>query len=244
VDLSLSEGAGGGDAAGNRRLGAGEAIRVGRDGVVARIASVAGDAFLPPPRLAVPPSAAAQVIESVTDNLKSSQTAKYYRVVAGGFREDCQAYVDRQHQWNGLDDRGVPPFLAGADYVMTFNDDKVQHDLRIAVSLAQPARLYLLVDDRLLPPKWLTDEFVDTGWDVGSDEGYDDVADVKTAIGAGKSIEQSFSVWARDVASPSTIMLGALQEEATTSPPRDVLRAMYGIVAAPLRDAGELVRTE
>ena len=124
-----------------RRLGAGEAIRVRSDGRVGRIASVDGDEFLPPPRLGDVASTAGRVIVSVTDNLKSSQTAKYYRVVPRGFREDCQAFVDRQHQWNGVDERGVPPFLAGADYVMTFNDDKVQHNLRIAVELAQPAQL-------------------------------------------------------------------------------------------------------
>ncbi len=240
VDLSLPESAD----SDLRRLGAGEAMRIGRDGQVGRISSVAGDAFLPPPRLGEMQTGASQVFESVTDNLKSSQTAKYYRVVARGIREDCQAYVDRHHQWNGLDDRGIPPFLRGADYVMTFNDDKVQHDLRIAVTLAQPARLYLLVDDRARPPKWLTEAFVDTGWDVGSDEGYDDVPDVKTAIGAGKSIEYSFSIWSRDVATPSTVMLGSLLEEEVHSPPREVLRAMYGIAAVPLTGAGRVPAAE
>jgi hypothetical protein len=177
------------------------------------------------------------VIVSVTDNLKSSDTAKYYRVVARGFREDCQAYVDRQHQWNGLDDRGIPPFLSRGDYVMTFNDDKTQHNLRIAVELAQPSRLYLLIDDRAELPSWLTGEFTDTGWDVGFDEGFADVEAVETAVGAGRSIDQVFSVWSQDVTTASTVLLGSLQQEETASPPREVLRAMYGIVATPL--AGE-----
>jgi hypothetical protein len=236
VDLSLPEKS----ASSNRRLNAGEAIRVGRDGQVGRIASVNGDSFLPPPRVAEAGSDSSRVIVSVTDNLKSSQTAKYYRVVAHGFREDCLAYVDRRHQWNGLDDQGIPPFLAGGDYVMTFNDDKVQHDLGIAVTLAQPARLFLLIDDRARPPKWLKDSFVDTGWDVGIDEGYDDVPEVQTSIGPGKSIEYAFSVWSQDVPTPSTVMLGSLQEEEIDSPPREVLRAMYGIVATPLAGAGDL----
>jgi hypothetical protein len=231
VDFSLREAA-----ATQRRLAAGEAIRVGRDGRVGRIASVADDAFLPPPRLSDAQRDDGRVIVSVTDNLKSSQTAKYYRVVARGFREDCQAYVDRQHQWNGLDDRGIPPFLNRGDYVMTFNDDKTQHNLRIAVELAQPARLYLLVDDRAMqpPPAWLAESFMDTGWDIGIDEGFDDVANVKTAVGPGESIEWTFSVWMQDVAMPSTVLLGSLQQGATSTPPRDVLRAMYGIVAMPL----------
>jgi ferric-dicitrate binding protein FerR (iron transport regulator) len=235
VDLSLPEAA----ANGRRRLGAGEAIRVGRDGQLGRIASVTGGQFLPP--LTVPGADAddSRVIAAVTDNLKSSDTAKYYRVVARGFREDCPAYVDRRHQWNGVDERGIPPFLRGADYVMTFNDDKVQHDLRIAVSLSQPARLYLLVDDRAdPPPKWLSEVFSDTGFDVAIDEGYDDVPEVQTAVGPGKSLEWTFSVWYCDVTEPTTVLLGSLQQEEIDSPPREVLRAMYGIVATPLGAEG------
>jgi hypothetical protein len=198
---------------------------------------VGGDAFLTPPRAANSYVNASRVIESVTDNLESSQTAKYYRIVARGFHEDCQAFVDRLHQWNGLDDRGIPPFLDRADYVMTFNDDKVRHNLRIAVTLAKPARLYLLVDDRVAPPPWLAESFVDTGWDVGIDEGFDDVEYVKTSIGAGKSIENAASLWAMDVEAPTTVLLGSLQSEKTSSPPRMVERLMYGIVAVPLNGA-------
>jgi hypothetical protein len=230
VDLAIPETTTGAP----RRLAAGEAIRVRSDGRVGRIASVGGDDFLPPPRLGDASSNAGRAIVAVTDNLKSSQTAKYYRVVSHGFREDCQAYVDRQHQWNGVDERGVPPFLVGGDYVMTFNDDKVRHNLRIAVEVAQPAELYLIVDDRATPPKWLTDAFVDTGWDVGIDEGYDELEDVKTAVGPGRSIEWTCSVWRQAVRTPSTVLLGSLQENATTAAPRDVLRLMYGIVATPL----------
>jgi hypothetical protein len=219
---------------GKRRLGAGEAMSIRSNGQVGRIATVRGGEFLPPPRVPADQADDNQVIASVTDNLKFSDTANYYRVIAGGFREDCPAYVDRMHQWNGLDDRGIPPFLRRGDYVMTFNDDKTQHNLRIAVELAQPARLYLLVDDRAEAPQWLTDSFTDTGWDIGIDEGFADVENVETAIGAGRSIEWTFSVWSRDVIAPSTVLLGSLQKDETAAAPREVLRAMYGIVATPL----------
>jgi hypothetical protein len=227
VDLAVGE-----TNTGDRRLEAGEAMRIGRDGHLGRISSVASDAFLPP-RL-IESSGASRLIASVADNLKSSQTAKYYRVIGGGFREDCQAFVDRQHQWNGLDERGIPPFLRSADYVMTFNDDKVNADLRIAVTLLQPCRLYVLLDDRAPLPNWLSDAFVDTGWDLGVDEGYDDVATVKTAVGAGKSLENTCSVWAKDVRTPSTVLLGSLREVKIDSHPRDVELTMYGIAATPL----------
>jgi ferric-dicitrate binding protein FerR (iron transport regulator) len=232
VDLAVGE-----TNAGDRRLEAGEAMRIGRDGHLGRISSVASDAFLPP-RLIEASSGASRLIASVADNLKSSQTAKYYRVIGDGFREDCQAFVDRHHQWNGVDDRGIPPFLHRADYVMTFNDDKVNADLRIAVTLVQPCRLYVLLDDRAPQPKWLAESFVDTGWDVGVDEGYDDVA-VKTAVGAGKSLENICSVWAKDVRTPSTVLLGSLRDVKIDSHPRDVELMMYGIAATPLALAAE-----
>jgi hypothetical protein len=236
VDLSLASDA---DSA-QRRLAAGEAMRIDRDGRMGRIASVAGNAFLAPPRMSDPHADDGRVIRAVTDNLKSSDTAKYYRVVARGFREDCQAFVDREHQWNGVDERGLPAFLDHGDYVMTFNDDKVQPNLQIAVELALPARLYLLVDDRATPPPaWLTESFVDTGIDVGVDELHaanEDHDDLTTDVGPGRSIDWSFSVWMQVVEAPSTVLVGSLQQEEPTRPARDVELTMYGIVATPLAD--------
>ena len=231
VDLSVGEAVG----IQERQLAAGEGMRIDRDGKLGRISSVAADAFLPPPRLSeYPREFDGRIIASVGDNLKSSQTSKYYRVINHGFAEDCQAFVDRHHQWNGVDGRGIPAFLENADYVMTFNDDKVNADLGIAVKLAQPARLYVLLDDRAQLPKWLAESFIDTGWKIGIDEGYDDVAHVKTAIGAGKSIENVCSVWMKEVLTPSVVLLGSLRETAVDSHPRDVELAMYGIAASPL----------
>ena len=223
-----------GDEKTQRRLEAGEALRVDQNGATSRIASVADGVFLPPPRVAAAEPAEGPVIRAVTDNLAASQTAKYYRVISRGFREDCQAYVDRPHQWNGVTADGIPPFLNHADYVMTFNDDKVQHELRIAVELAQPARLYLFVDDRVATPKWLSDAFEDTGWDIGLDEGYDAAEKEKTAVGSGRSIDQTCSVWSREVKEPSTVLLGALQQQQTSSAPMELMQAMYGIAATPL----------
>ena len=86
----------------------------------------------------------ARIITPVSDNVRSLETAKYYRIIPHGFREDCRAYVDRMHEWNGVDERGLPPFLLGGDYVMTFNDDKIVTEIEIAVKISQPANLYVL----------------------------------------------------------------------------------------------------
>ena len=63
----------------------------------------------------------------------------------------------------------------------------------------------MLFDDRVPPPEWLKRDFVDTSWDIGSDEGYPD-RDIGTSSGEGKSIDHVFSVWRRDVTEPTTVV--------------------------------------
>jgi FecR protein len=216
----------------HRRLETGEALSVNRQGQLSRITSVQSSQFLELPQIRYSSSSSERVISAVSDNLRSLVTAKYYRLIPGGFREDCRAYVDRMHQWNGADQRGLPPFLVGGDYIMTFNDDKIACQLEVAVTCSQPAMLYVLIDDRVTPPEWLKRDFVDTGWDVGSDEGWEDrIIDV--AVGPGRSIEQVCSVWRREVRKASTVVLGALSQEQGI--PLEAERSMYGFVATPLR---------
>jgi len=218
----------------SRRLATGEALSVDRDGQLSRITTVESSQFLEPPQLRLGNSHHHRLITSVTDNVSSGTTAKYYRVMPHGFREDCRAYVDRMHEWNSVDSRGLPPLLVGGDYVMTFNDDKITNQLAISLELARPANVYVLMDDRVRPPEWLKKDFVDTRWKVGIDEGYAD-RDIHTAEGAGQSIDHVCSVWVRKVAHADTVILGALGLERMSKPARDVGRCMYGIVVTPLR---------
>jgi hypothetical protein len=220
-----------------RRLTSGEALSVDDKGQLSRITTVQSVDFLEPPKVHVHVEGAAseRIITAVTDNVRSSTTAKYYRVMPRGFREDCQAYVDRMHQWNGVDARGLPQFLVGGDYVMTFNDDKIVTEIEMSVELRQPAILYVLIDDRVTPPEWLKADFVDTNWDIGSDEYYSHREDFTIGSGAGKSIDHTFSVWQRKVPDASTVVLGPLTYEKTAIPAQDVEKSMYGIVATPLR---------
>ncbi len=231
VDLDVL----GNNAPARRRLERGEALSVSRLGELSRITTVESTKFLEPPQVRAAGGRAEPVITSVSDNVRSLETTKYYRVIPGGFREDCRAYVDRFHEWNGVDQRGLPPFLVGGDYVMTYNDDKIVTEFEIAVGLSHPASLYVLFDDRVPPPAWLKRDFVDTHWDVGSDEGYDDRI-IATGIGPGESIDHTCSVWRRDVTEPTTVVLGALGNEKFALPAVDVERSMYGVVAVPLGD--------
>jgi hypothetical protein len=230
VDISLNDHAG----QSVRQLEAGDALRVGLDGSMARITTVSGGSFL---KLPSPADAMAHskqpIIVAVSDNLDASRTRKAYQISNGGLAEDCPAYVDRRHQYNGVDARGLPPELRNADYVLTFNDHKVSSDLQIEVTLERPARLYILFDDRAATPEWLQASFTDTGWDVGLDEGYRD-GTIANAIGPGNSIEQTLSVWARDVTTPGQVVLGPLLEEKTNTPPLAASYCMYGIAAAEM----------
>jgi hypothetical protein len=215
-----------------RRLATGEALSVNNAGDLSRIASVQGEEFLSPPQVR-PGATRAPLIARVTDNIRLHDTAKYNRVIPTGFGEDCRAYVDREHEWNGIDAKGLPSFLVGGDYVMTFNEDKTVTELEFTVELAQPANLYVLIDNRVPPPEWLTHDFIDTGRDVGLDEVHSHV-NMETAPGAGTSLDQFYSVWKREVHEPAKVVLGPLGLEKYTRPARVVQRGMYGIVATPL----------
>jgi len=217
-----------------RRLERGEALSVNHLGKLSRITTVQSSEFLEPPQVRAVGAEAERVITTVSDNAASLATTKYYRVIPRGFREDSRAFVDRLHEWNGIDHRGLPPFLVGGDYVMTFNDDKITTGIEIAVSVNQPATLYVLLDDRVAPPEWLERDFVDTQWDVGCDDGWLE-GPIVTGLGPGESVEHVFSVWRRDVLTPSTVVLGALSQEEQSAPATKIGHSMYGFVATPLQ---------
>lgn len=170
------------------------------------------------------------LIAGITDNLRASDTKRFYEIVRGGFGEDARAFVDRAYQWNGLDEAGLPEFLVGADYILPYNDDKGR-DLEITLSLARPATVYILFDDRGTPPKWLTSAFEHTGFEIGMDEdaGPPSHARPERSLGKGpgNNIDFAFSVWRQDIGTAGSISLGSREG------PRGG-RSMYGIVVVPL----------
>ena len=216
-------------AAHRKRLHSGEALHVNKEGTVRRIVSVDSDLYpvttvqnnrqrLRPP-----------VIRRVTDNIRDPENSQYYQIVHGGLWEDTRAFVDRFHEWNGIDKAGLPDFLLGADYVMTFNSDKWQSDIEIEVELGCPAMLYVFYDNRREVPDWLSTKFVDTGIDIGVDEGFPGNPRILelNSTGPGNSINTHHSVWKLAVQQPGLVQLGPLatQEKAVN---------MYGIAAVPL----------
>ena len=179
-----------------------------------------------------------ELIRSVGDNLHASETAKYYRVVSGGFAEDCRAFVDRPYEWNGIDESGLPEELLGGDYIMSFNDDKIRR-VEIEIDLAQPSVLYVLFDDRVPTPDWLSNDYTDTGMDVGMDEANATRRIIRSVtlvsgVGPGDSIDHVFSVWRRELSVPSKVRLGTIREELVEVVPDSIHESMYGVVVTRL----------
>lgn len=209
------------------RLVSGEALRVDRAGITQRITSIRSDDF-PMSIAPLPIGIRPPLIRNVSDNIRDPKAASYYQIVLNGLREDSRAYVDRFHEWNGLDEKGIPPFLLGADYVMCFNSDKWKKNFEMTVDVAAPAELFVFFDDRVPVPQWLRQRFIQTEFKIGIDEGYHDgKTPYVTDIGPSRSIDQVYSVWKRVVPEPTQVHLGSL--------PANILEvSMYGIAAVPL----------
>ena len=223
-----------------KRFRAGEAVQVLKDGTLSRIVNVRQTMHQRDKSGLL----AASVIDSVKDNNVRNDFWSFYEIVPDGMQEDSGAFVDRVHQWNGLRSQGIPDYLLGGDYVKTFNDDKVFDQLRIDVTLKQPAMLYVLLDTRVSPPIWLLESFEDTGDLIGVDEAAyfpDDPGQVRKEdlqVGPGRSINRTHSIWKKVVQQASVVSLGANgrlnqdENEGVKS-----MANMYGIVAVPLIDA-------
>jgi hypothetical protein len=214
-----------------RRLYQGDALRVSDYDQAQRLVAVQrGDFF---PSSAADPFGLrrAPLIEDVRDNIRAGESTKCYQIVRGGLREDAPSFVDRMHQWNGVDAAGLPSFLLGADYVMPFNDDKFISDLRVDLQIARPAVCYVFLDDNMPAPDWLREGFQDTGRKIGLD-GAKTIWHKKNKLGAGPgaSVDFVFSVWRREVTQPGVVSFGGV-----TPPDQKRSRGfnMYGIAVAP-----------
>jgi hypothetical protein len=209
-----------------KRLGQGEGLRIGASGSMSRIVAVerrpGDDAWSTGPA-----AYRGVVIRSVRDNIRGPECSKYYQIVHGGLDDDVPAYVDRLHQWNGLNAGGLPGFLRGADYIMPFNDDKWMKELQVTIEVMRPATLFVFFDDREKIPLWLSEQFIDTGIDIGLDECSGPTGEPLSAgRGPGVSIDHVLSIWKCELEEDESITLGALLG-------RRQNMTMYGIAAVP-----------
>lgn len=216
-----------------RRLVMGEAVRLDAVGTTSRIISVdQRDYYSKNDVIAETPV----VISDVRDNIeRDAGSMDYYEIVHQGMQEDALAFVDRiAHEWNGIDSKGMPRYLLGADYVKTFNADKYDQNIEVGVKVAVPCRFYVLFDDRLRIPSWLSKDFEDTGDDIGIDNGpffsngeWHNKG--PSGVGPGESVKDIFSVWVKEIPVPGVYKLGS-----TETYQGSTLANMYGIAATPL----------
>lgn len=219
----------------SKRLNQGEALRVGANGEFHRVYSIASDRFPAAAAKRVSDPGRLPLISEIRDNMREPESQKFYQIVRSGLVEDAPSFVDRVHQWNGLDERGLPSYLVGAEYVMPFNDDK-QFSTRLKVTLfiARPATLFVFLSDAVEVPEWLKTEFIKTGEKIGLDEGPSRFHPARTGrrqlgVGTGKSVDTVFSIWKREVPRPAEVVLGGV------SRPTPVTGFnMYGIAVVPL----------
>jgi len=207
---------------GQVRLSSGEAVSIDQTGHVSRIDSVSIglDEF----RWSTQVDQSASVIKSVTDNFTSVERPKYYRIVSSKFGEYAPAYVDRFAEWKAISEAGMPDELVGADYVMPFHAEQFGADSSIELSLTSPAHLYIFFDDSSPTPAWLSDEFRDTGWDIGLDLLFNT---------RGTSLDRVFSVWTKNIDSPGSVLLGMPADEYDDQTP------MFGVAAARLDSSAQ-----
>ena len=66
------------------------------------------------------------------------------QLVAEGLEVGGPVFVDRTHEYLVL-----PEFLLGLEYAMLANNDKVDPDFQLHVTLERSARLYLFLDNRI-----------------------------------------------------------------------------------------------
>lgn len=144
------------------------------------------------------------------------------QIIRGGFREEALAYVDRKHQWNGVDASGLPEELIGLDYVRMVNDWKLdaelreRDDLEMTVTFARPATAYLLVDERIEVPIWLRRNFAKTAMQVGLDEGSHHCLrtgmsyEKQQAQGPGNSIDVVMRVWKAELPQGGELKIGPI----------------------------------
>ena len=218
-----------------KRFRGGEAVRVHVDGTLSRIVNVQATDMLTSDAVQSDKS----LVASVKDNLIRDDMWSFYEIVPRGLAEDAKAFVDRPHQWNGATAEGLPSYLVGADYVKTFNDDKITPDLRIQLELKGPSAVYVFLDRRLTPPQWLVERFSDTGDVIGIDETGDEQAN-PTGLGPGVSIDQTLSVWKLNAVHGGVVYLGPNGDPAPydKAPVIFVPSNMYGIAVVSL--AGDI----
>lgn len=136
----------------------------------------------------------------LTDAVKVAGNDVAINLLDGGLVDGVEAYTDRNHVLTN-----IPEGLLGSDLVQVSNDDKTSNPYELSIT-SNLGLIYVGLDDRLTtqPLPWmsdtaftgLSDAFIDTGAEIGIDEGNNG------------SVDQTFSLWVA-LAGAGTYNLGA-----------------------------------
>jgi hypothetical protein len=158
---------------------------------------------------------------------------------AGLFGHQAPAFVDRNHRYSNDDANGlpIPAYLVGGEYIMSGNDNRDNASYSLDVTIATPATVYMLIDNRLgdsdnaNPPafdathmQWILDD----GWTAtanglnrsGSIAVPDEVPIDESADG---TINQYYSVYSKNFPAGNFTLLQA----------DNAGQNMYGVVVVP-----------
>lgn len=178
--------------------------------------------------------ASPSLVREVKDLITSGRTTRRYSVIPGGLKDDARAFMDRLHQWNSLGEHGFPAALQGADLIPTYNADRLSVDRSILLDIDGPSDVFVLLDERVPPPRWLQQRFQLTEWKLGLDEGWNDAQGNRYALsaeglpvptdgelipttprdsvasGPGNSIDAVAAVWRLELSEPTRLILGPI----------------------------------
>jgi hypothetical protein len=164
----------------------------------------------------------------------------------GTFGAAAPAFVDRNHRY--LDDAAnslpVPAYLVGSEYIMSGNDNRDNGSYTLDVTIATPATVYMLIDNRLAdsdnatPPtfdathmQWI----LDGGWAASANglNRTNNVAvpdEVALDEGADDTINQYYSVYQKDFPAGTFRLFQA----------DNAGQNMYGVVVTPIPEPSAL----
>lgn len=138
----------------------GEAVRVDRTQGMRRLAAVS----LRDGALAIMDgNPGKSVVTSVTDNISTGNSNRFYAITPGGMKPGVRAYSTLgTPRWQSMPDAAFPEEILGADVIGTFPDDRRDADLHLTLDITRPATVYLLLDTRAPVPDWVKRRFTTT----------------------------------------------------------------------------------
>ena len=170
------------------------------------------------------------VISRVSDDINDIGFHRFYSIHPRGMRENFRAYstLGSPH-WEAIPGKKFPGRLKGADALRTFSEDRKDPSLQLSIEVTEPSTVYIMLDSRSTPPKWLQSDFKKLRQQVRSGP-WNPLSSVTEGLAPNEDGELyvNYSIWTREINSPGSFTLGPPR---LPNEPRN--RAMYGVAVKP-----------